>query len=347
VFVNGELIARLDRRRGQNTVKLPVLEKNAQLDILVEAMGRVNFGEAILDWKGITEKVELIDKKGTKALKNWQVFNLSVDYDFVKNKKFAKNKESVTAPAYYRTTFIIDKPGDVFLDMQTWSKGMVWVNGIAIGRFWEIGPQQTLFMPGCWLKEGENEIIVLDLKGPEQTIIKGLKQPILAMLRPEAAYTHRNKGETLELTNESSVYDNSFAAGNGWKEVDLGKTYKARYVCIEALSPYKEGDNASIAELYVTGANGKPLSRQSWKIVYADSENTRSGNHTADKVFDLQESTYWSTPSGVDYPHQIVIDLGKIEEIRGFRYLPRVEEGAPGLIKDYKLYLKEEPFIIK
>lgn len=60
---------------------------------------------------------------------------------------------------------------------------MVWVNGHAMGRFWEIGPQQTLFMPGCWLKEGENEIIVFDLKGPAEAKVVGLKQPILDMLR--------------------------------------------------------------------------------------------------------------------------------------------------------------------
>ena len=68
---------------------------------------------------------------------------------------------------------------------------MVWVNGHAMGRFWEIGPQQTLFMPGCWLKEGENEILVLDLKGPAKASIKGLKKPILDVLREKAPETHQ------------------------------------------------------------------------------------------------------------------------------------------------------------
>ena len=63
-------------------------------------------------------------------------------------------------------SFTVEKPGDTFLDMSTWGKGMVWVNDRAVGRFWEIGPQQTLFLPGCWLKAGENEVVVLDLKGP-------------------------------------------------------------------------------------------------------------------------------------------------------------------------------------
>ena len=105
-------------------------------------------------------------------------------------------------PAYYKSTFTLDKVGDTFLDMSTWGKGMVWVNGHAMGRFWEIGPQQTLFMPGCWLKEGENEILVLDLKGPTRASIKGLKKPILDVLREKAPETHRKDGEKLKLTGE-------------------------------------------------------------------------------------------------------------------------------------------------
>lgn len=347
VFIDGKLIARLDRRRGQNTVKLPMNKTTAQLDILVEAMGRVNFDEAIHDRKGITEKVEIVNKKGAKELKNWEVFSFPVDYSFAKNKRFSPNSTPLSTPAYYRATFNLEKTGDVFFNMQDWGKGMVWVNGISIGRFWEIGPQQTLFMPGCWLKEGENEIIVLDLKGPEQTLIKGLKYPILDMLRPEAPLTHRNNGEALNLTNESPVFNGSFSAGNGWKRADFAKEIKARYLCIEALSAHDGGANAAIAELYITGADNKPLSRQNWKMIYADSEDIKTGNHSADKVFDLQESTYWSTVQNENYPHQIVIDLGRVESIKGLQYLPRVEEGSPGLIKDYKVYVKEDSFEIK
>lgn len=347
VFIDGELIARLDRRRNQNMVKLPVTTADSQLDILVEAMGRVNFDEAIHDRKGITKKVELINKKGTRELKNWEIFNLPVDYSFVKNKKFELNKSPLSTPAYYRTTFRLDYPGDVFLDMSTWGKGMVWVNGISIGRFWEIGPQQTLFMPGCWLKKGENEIIVLDLKGPKKALIRGLDKPILDMLRPEAPYTHRNKGESLDLENEIPVFKGSFTSGNGWKESLFGKALKTRYLCIEALDSHTGNNEIAMAELYVIGKDGKPLSRQSWKIIYADSEDTKSGNHTADKIFDLQESTYWKTVSSDILPHHIIIDLGKTEEIKGIRYLPRMEKDSPGLIKNYNIYTKEMPFVIK
>ena len=79
-------------------------------------------------------------------------------------------------------------------------------------------------------------------------------------------------------------------------------------------------------------------------ILYADSEETRSGNRTADKIFDLQESTFWMTVDNTAYPHQVVIDLGAPIGITGFRYLPRAEKDYPGMIKEYKAYVRETPF---
>ena len=316
VYADGKLLGRLDRRRGQNSLVLPSLQKGTRLDILVEAMGRVNFDVAIHDRKGITNKVELLTETDKKELKNWEVYSFPVDYDFAESKKYAEG-EKLDAPAYYRATFELDRVGDVFLDMQTWGKGMVWVNGKAMGRFWKIGPQQTLFMPGCWLKKGKNEIIVLDLLGPEKATVSGLKKPILDMLRAEAPATHRTKGQNLNLKGEKSVAVGELTAGNGWQEVKFGKTVAGRYFCLEALSAQDGKDNAAVAEFYL---------------------------FTADKIYDLQESTYWSTRDGDKYPHRFVINLGEDVKVSGFRYLPRAEESYPGMIKKYKAYVKSTPF---
>lgn len=343
VYADGKLLGRLDRRRGQNSLVLPSLQKGTRLDILVEAMGRVNFDVAIHDRKGITNKVELLTETDKKELKNWEVYSFPVDYDFAESKKYAEG-EKLDAPAYYRATFELDRVGDVFLDMQTWGKGMVWVNGKAMGRFWKIGPQQTLFMPGCWLKKGKNEIIVLDLLGPEKATVSGLKKPILDMLRAEAPATHRTKGQNLNLKGEKSVAVGELTAGNGWQEVKFGKTVAGHYFCLEALSAQDGKDNAAVAEFYLLDENGKPLPRQHWKIEYADSESTSWGNFTADKIYDLQESTYWSTRDGDKYPHRFVINLGEDVKVSGFRYLPRAEESYPGMIKKYKAYVKSTPF---
>ena len=344
VYADGKLLARLDRRKGEFTTTLPVLKKGTQLDILVEAMGRVNFDKSIHDRKGITEKVELISGNQSKELKNWTVYNFPVDYSFIKDKKYNDTKIVPTMPAYYKSTFNLDKVGDTFLDMSTWGKGMVWVNGHAMGRFWEIGPQQTLFMPGCWLKEGENEILVLDLKGPVKASIKGLKKPILDVLREKAPETHRKDGEKLKLTSEKVGHEGAFTPGNGWQEVRFATLVKGRYFCLEALSPQANDNIAAIAEFDVLGADGKPVSREHWKIRYADSEETRSGNRTADKIFDLQESTFWMTVDNVPYPHQLVIDLSKVETVTGFRYLPRAEKEYPGMIREYRIFIKKEDF---
>lgn len=376
VYADGKRLARLDRRKGEQEVVLPALSAGTQLDLLVEAMGRVNFDKSIHDRKGITEKVELVNASETLNLTGWTVYNFPTDYAFVSRKKYKENqatghslsaggaaetaqanalkasaspttdqqKAAVDYPAYYRAVFTLDKTGDTFLNMETWGKGMVWVNGHALGRFWEIGPQQTLYMPGCWLKEGENEIIVLDLKGPADPTVAGLSKPILDLLRETVPETHRAEGETLRLEGEKALAEGSFTLGNGWQEVHFPAPVKARYFCLEALSPFDGTNVAAVAELDVFDAQGKPLAREPWSIRYADSEETRSGNRTADKIFDRQESTFWQTVDNTAYPHHLVIDLGNSQTISGFRYLPRAEKNSPGMIRSYRVYAKEKEF---
>jgi len=89
------------------------------------------------------------------------------------------------APAFWRTSLNLAGAHDTFLDLRTWSKGFVWVNGHNLGRFWNIGPQQTMYLPGPWLKSGRNEIVILDLFGPQKPVIAGLEKPILNELHPE------------------------------------------------------------------------------------------------------------------------------------------------------------------
>ena len=225
---------------------------------------------------------------------------------------------------------------------------MVWVNGYAIGRYWHIGPQQALYVPGCWLKKGKNEVIVLDMASPEKPALNGLREPILDQLSLQgSAYAHRKAGEELNLSGEQAYYTGSFKPGNGWQHVKFGKQEQIRYFCLESLNSH-EGDNyAAIAELELLGEDGKPVSRQHWKVVYADSEETNSANNIASNVFDLQESTFWHTDYSTlnpGHPHHIVIDLGEDKVISGFSYLPRPESGKPGMIKDYRVYVKKTPF---
>ena len=341
VFVNGNKIAELDRRKGEFSFQLKDdLKKGDVLDIYIEALGRVNFDKSIHDRKGITESVSIAGND----LKNWQVYLLPLDYQFALNRKYSP-VQTTDKPAYYKGEFTLTKAEDTFLDFSTWGKGFVWVNGFALGRIWEIGPQQTLYMPGCWLKEGKNEIVVLDILGAKEPKVQGLEQPILDRLRVAVPQTHRKDGEKLDLSQEQPVVSGELKNVATPQVIDLGKPVSGRYLCIEALDNFTGDNITSLAEVDALDKNGKLINRKDWSINYADSEETRSGEYTADKLYDLQESTYWQTVDNVAFPHAVVIDLGKRETIKAIRIIPRQEKGNPGLIKNYKVYVSDTAFL--
>ncbi len=354
VYVDGKLIGTVNRIKNEKSLQLPAVKAGAQLTILVEAMGRINFGRAIKDFKGITRNVELKAEVGghelTYDLKNWNIELIPDDYATATKalaiqKKIDERALAGQQAGYYRGTFNLKKVGDTFLNLENWGKGQVYVNGHAIGRHWYIGPQQTLYVPGCWLKKGKNEVIVLDIMGPRgERTIEGLQKPIIDKLNLDRPQTHRLKGQTIDLSGEKPVKEGEFAPGNGWQEVKFDQPVSGRYVCIEALNSHMNREYCCIAEWYMLGADGKRLSRESWQVAYCDDEDISSGNKTADKIFDLQESTYWSTNRGVQYPHHLVIDLGQDQTFTGFQYLPRVEAGAPESIKQYRIYVKSGAF---
>lgn len=353
VFVDGAFIGCLDRREGDKELMIPACGAGARLDILVEAMGRINFGRAIKDFKGITDNVTLaVGKEGhnrTDTLRNWKVYNIEDEYALYSAMKYRplteEDCEGCRMPiGAYRATFDIEgKPSDTFLDFSTWGKGLVYVNGHPLGRIWEIGPQQTLYMPGCWLKTGANEIIVFDILGPRQARSEGLEEPVLDLLQLDEAQTLRKEPQDIDLADETPAFSGAFVPGNGWQEVRF-PSVNGRYVCIEALDAADGKEMAAIAEVYLLDSHGNRISRETWKIIHADSEDTKGANRSADKVFDLQESTFWQTAPGTPFPHAIVIDLGESRDISGLQHLPRMESGAPGAIRNFRIYIKDTPF---
>ena len=355
IFINGEYVGKLDRRLGETELRLNSWPEGAILDIFVEAMGRINFGVAIKDFKGITKDVSLISEQNGKdkneILTGWKVYLIPDELSFYESMPFQSTEELAQGQngryprGVYRGKFNVDKPSDTFLSFQTWGKGLVYVNGYPMGRIWEIGPQQTLYMPGPWLKKGENEILVFDILGPHEFVSEGLTSHIIDMLQGDALKKPRKEGAILDLGNIPPVYGGSFPTGNGWKRQEFSKTTEGRYLVIEALTPAAEKDYAAIAEFYVLGAEGQRLSREGWTVEYADSEDMESGNNSAEKIFDLQESTFWKSVENSPYPQRIVIDMGKEEKVKGIEYLPRMESGAPGAIKDYKIYVSNTPVI--
>ncbi|MBN2633591.1 MAG: beta-galactosidase [Bacteroidales bacterium] len=171
VFLDGEYIGRLDRREGINSIDLPAGKKeNPVLEILVEAMGRINYGQLMIDRKGITERVTL----NGMTLMNWEVFKLPMDWKFVYDLRSSgrvMNKPGV----FYKGNFSLIETGDTYIDVSNYQKGIVWVNGHNLGRYWNIGPQKRLFCPGPWLKTGMNEVLIFDLHTLEAKPVTGVK----------------------------------------------------------------------------------------------------------------------------------------------------------------------------
>jgi beta-galactosidase len=171
VFLNGVYIGTLDRREGINSIDIPESKvERPVLEILVEAMGRINFDQHLIDRKGITERVTL----NGMTLMNWQVYNLPMDEKFVYNLR-SSGRNPGKQGIFFRGNFFITKTGDTFLDMSNFKKGIAWVNGHNLGRYWEIGPQKRLYCPATWLREGKNELMILDLLQTEPKIVVGMR----------------------------------------------------------------------------------------------------------------------------------------------------------------------------
>lgn len=347
VYINGKKVATLDRRKNENKCNLPATKKGDVLDILVEATGRVNYGGHLHDRKGITDKVILTSATADSyELKDWEVYPIELSNEGAPAYLTFK-KGTTTKPAFHKAKFVLNKTGDTFLDMSTWGKGVVWINGHCLGRFWNIGPTQTMYVPAPWLQKGNNELIILDYTGPVKNRLAGLEYPVMDRLTEKTtAKQHRKAGQSLQLTAATPVYTGAFVQGIEWQTVKF-TTVQGRYVCIEALNAQKEDDpHTTIAELYLLDEHGKEVPRTQWKVVYADSEELSGEDGKADNVFDLQNTSIWHTQwqgSAPKHPHQLVIDLGSARQISGIKYLPR-QDSQNGRIKDFKLYVSKTLF---
>lgn len=205
IYINDSLVGRIYRGNTESgSIKVKgTFPGNSQLDIFVEAMGRINYSRLIHDEKGITQSVLLktVGEHGfvTYDLRKWKTYLFPFNQNFndlswIEAPSTINLQLSTTYPTYYRGEFSIKRVGDTYLDMSHWGKGVVWVNGHSLGRYWQIGPQQTLYLPGCWLKKGKNEIVILDLLGPDEATVSGLNHPIVDQLRQNIKTTTDNVG---------------------------------------------------------------------------------------------------------------------------------------------------------
>jgi len=170
VFLNGKYIGDLDRGKEVSSIRIPKTEvKDPVLEILVEGMGHINFAQHIIDRKGITDRVNL----NGMTLMNWEIFKLPMNNEYISTIKPSTNTSK--PGLFFKGNFNLNSIADTYFDMSNYKKGIVWVNGHNLGRFWEIGPQKRLYCPACWLKNGDNEILVYDSYLTEAKTIKGMK----------------------------------------------------------------------------------------------------------------------------------------------------------------------------
>lgn len=200
IYLNGKLVGTLDRRFADPKGNLPAvsIETNdpARLDILVADDGRINSTRNMRgESKGITHAVTLAGQ----PLTDWQVYPLpmttppvlfsgstktTLPYAHVPSTAIAGLRPipygTTTTPVFFRASFTLAQTGDTFLDIRNLGKGALWINGHIIGRFWNTGPQQTLYVPGPWLRKGRNQITIFDM-APQSAHphVAGLAQPIL------------------------------------------------------------------------------------------------------------------------------------------------------------------------
>ncbi|XP_051725984.1 beta-galactosidase-1-like protein 2 isoform X1 [Ctenopharyngodon idella] len=168
VFIDQELIGVLDYRTQK--VKISHSKSERTLSLLVENCGRVNYGPALDNQqKGLIGDITLEDV----PLKKFSMYCLDMKTSFInrlQSQKWMSVGQKPTYPAFFRGTLVVDQPTDTFVKLPNWSKGVVFVNGQNLGRHWSVGPQKALYLPGPWLRSGDNEIIVFEELKAAETI---------------------------------------------------------------------------------------------------------------------------------------------------------------------------------
>ena len=174
VFGNGVFLGSQMRDRTGNPISFRIPPEGIRIQILVENMGRINYGFAMqYDRKGILGAIRLnIQNPDGSCLwnyamvQNWTTESLPLSD--LGRLRFSSSPAPAQCPCFYRGIFTARPGVDTFIDMSAWNKGNVWINGFHLGRYWHVGPQQTLYVPGELLNEC-NEVIVLDLHPQPET----------------------------------------------------------------------------------------------------------------------------------------------------------------------------------
>ncbi|KYG34794.1 glycoside hydrolase family 35 protein [Alkalihalobacillus trypoxylicola] len=171
IYINGRFEKTVYINDLDKEVSLNFPNENNVLELFVENMGRANYGEHLTDQKGLVHNIWL----GEQYWFNWEMYSIELQH-------LPKNYigEDQRFPKFLKGSFHVDDVADTFVDLKGFKKGNVFINGFNLGRYWEKkGPQHTLYAPGPYLKEGKNELIIVELDGTQQTSVSLIEKPIL------------------------------------------------------------------------------------------------------------------------------------------------------------------------
>ena len=302
VIVNGRRAATIDRRLKQNSTQIALPAGTSRLEVLLENMGYINYSREMLkDRKGLGE----VTLDGQPVL-DWLVYSCPLELADIAGLDFNKPADTESPlPVFYRGEFTVDEVGDTLLDMTGWGKGMVWVNGVNLGRFWDIGPQHTQYLPGCWMKPGANEVIVMEIEPQDHTTLRGITKPIFGLKIDKKVRCKRQPDETIQLDAAQLMTEGEFTLGDKAQDAKFDEVVEARYLCLESLGSLADDNRTVVAEIDLLGADGKLLDRNGWQVIYADSEELAAEPGSADNVLDGQAITVWCTQyegKGADTP---------------------------------------------
>ena len=368
VFLDDERIGTFDRRHRGLRFRIYRAKNGARrkLRIVLEAMGRINSSSGMEDRKGLNGRVRL-DKK---ELLGWTAKLMPIDPDKERDSLLvpracdaltrSESRESsaladggdgepgvFALPALYRGSLTISPPQppattsslpDTFLDLTTWTKGIAWVNGHNLGRFWSIGPQQTLYVPGCWLKEGANEVVILDFFGPRgASDIVFRETPILDKLQPETDF-NRTTRPTEKFVGGTEIATGTFPDTDEAQVVMFSTPVSGSFFTLQARTTHDKKNLATISEFDLLDQNGNPLTALGLTVSGVDSEEEIREDGVAENAIDGQIEACWQTSSRT-LPHWIEFAVPQKTEIHGLRYTPKQNKSI-GRIKDWTFFAR-------
>ena len=333
VFYDKRPLGFLDRRFPERGVNVPA--GAGKLQILLTHMSRYNFGAVINNSeKGLLPPVTL----NGKELLGWAASRVVPPVEGKEESHIADHPLN-----FKRFNVNFTSTADTFLLVRGWKKGHVWVNGHPLGRFWGIGPTQTMYVPGCWLREGVNEFLVFDFGG--NVPMDGLEfvdSPILDEMHPEIDIISATKRDSAPFSPpENPTLRGEFPDVVASQEVLLDKPMKARQFAFVIDSDWPGKGVAAVAEFELLDGKGESLPHGSWKFISLSSEETLQEDGAAENAIDGQISNFWHSRWSKDQakpPHYFVIDAGSEVEVSGFRYTPR-QDGRSGRVRGWRLFL--------